>query len=75
MVWEDPIVDEVRKNRDSLSAQFDYDLTAIFADIRARQSKIGRRLVNLERDEAEQTVAVERRNEACSDGKSTPAAH
>lgn len=75
MVWEDPIVGEVRKNRDTLSAQFDYDLAAIFADIRARQSKIGRRLVNLERDEAEQTVAVERRNEACSDGKSTHAAH
>jgi len=33
----DPIVEEVRRVRDKLARQFDYDIHAIFADLRARE--------------------------------------
>ena len=33
----DPIVEEVRRVRDSLARQFNYDIHAIFADLRARE--------------------------------------
>ena len=47
MPWEDPIVADVRRTRESLSARFDFDLAAIFADIRNRQEELGDRLVRL----------------------------
>jgi len=59
MSWEDPIVADVRNIGDSVSAEFDYDLAAIFADIRDRQSIAGRRLVNLEGHKAEQRDAAD----------------
>ena len=34
---EDPIVAEVRRVRDKLARQFNYDIHAIFADLRARE--------------------------------------
>ena len=34
---EDPIVTEVRRVRDKLARQFNYDIHAIFADLRARE--------------------------------------
>jgi len=48
MDWEDPIVADVRRTREELSARFDFDLAAIFADIRTRQGSAGERLVRLE---------------------------
>ena len=42
---EDPIVSEVRRIREELSAQFNYDVRAIFADMRKRQAALGSRLV------------------------------
>jgi hypothetical protein len=42
---EDPIVAEVRRIREELSAKFDFDVDAIFADIQRRQAEPGRRLV------------------------------
>ncbi len=35
----DPIVDEVRRVRDDLARRFNYDIHAIFADLRKRQDK------------------------------------
>ena len=61
MTWEDPIVADVRRIREELSAKFDFDVTAIFADIQARQSGIGDRLVRLKSDrQSEQAEAPER---------------
>lgn len=34
---DDPIVEEVRRVRDKLARQFNYDIHAIFADLRARE--------------------------------------
>lgn len=56
MSWEDPIVADVRRTREDLSAKFNFDVSAIFADIRARQSTAGDRLVRANRNyEAEQS--------------------
>ena len=34
---DDPIVEEVRRIRDKLARQFNYDIHAIFADLRTRE--------------------------------------
>jgi hypothetical protein len=61
MNWEDPIVADVRRIREGLSAQFDFDVAAIFADLRSRQSSVGDRLVRLSRTrKAEQGEVPER---------------
>ena len=41
----DPIVDEVRRVRDAHAARFNYDLDAIFQDIKEREKKSGLRFV------------------------------
>jgi hypothetical protein len=43
----DPIVQEVRKAREQLARKFDFDLHAIFGDIRERQKGLGDRLVSI----------------------------
>lgn len=42
---EDPIVAEVRKIREQLASQFNYDIHAIFEDLRRHQSQYGARLI------------------------------
>jgi hypothetical protein len=42
---DDPIVASVRKIRAELAAAFDYDVHAIFADLRRREAVLGDRLV------------------------------
>ena len=44
-MWEDPIVAEVHRIREQLAAKFNYDVEAIFADIRKRQELLGSKLV------------------------------
>lgn len=41
----DPIISEVRAVRDAHAARFDYDVAAIFQDIRAMQDTSGRAYV------------------------------
>ena len=43
---DDPIVEEVRKNRQAHAARFNYDLTAIFADLIEREKNSSRPVVN-----------------------------
>jgi hypothetical protein len=45
LMWEDPIVSEVRRIRGELCERFDFDVAAIFADLRKRQAVLGKRLV------------------------------
>jgi hypothetical protein len=42
----DPIVDEVRKVRDAHAASFNYDLHAIFLDIKKREKERGLHFVD-----------------------------
>jgi hypothetical protein len=44
-MWEDPIVAEVDRTRELLAANFNFDVEAIFADIRKRQTALGERLI------------------------------
>jgi hypothetical protein len=37
MSWNDEIVEEVRKARDTYAAQFEYDLKRIFEDLEKRE--------------------------------------
>ena len=41
----DPIVDEVRRTRDAHAARFNYDMDAIFQDIKEREKKSGLKFV------------------------------
>ena len=45
MGWQDPIVEEVRKARDAYAKQFNYDLDAIYRDLKAKEGQSGRRVV------------------------------
>ncbi len=42
----DPIVDEIRKIRDAHASRFNYDLDAIFRDIKEQEKKSGRTFVS-----------------------------
>lgn len=45
MPWEDPIVEEVRKARDAYAKRFNYDLDAIYRDLKERERRSGRVVV------------------------------
>lgn len=46
MTWSDPIVDEVRCTRDAYAARFNYDLQAIFRDLKEQERRSGRQFVS-----------------------------
>ncbi len=50
MTWSDPIVDEVRRARDAYAARFNYDLRAIFRDLKEQEKRSGRKLVSYTQD-------------------------
>ena len=46
-MWIDPVVEEIRQAREAYAAQFDFDLDAIYEDIKRQERESGRRLVTL----------------------------
>ena len=54
----DPIVDEIHRIRRAHAKRFNYDLSAIFADIRKRQAK-RKNLVDLSREKVGQRRVVD----------------
>lgn len=42
-MWEDPVVAEVHAIRKELAAKFNFDIKAMFADMRAREAALGDR--------------------------------
>ncbi len=44
-MWTDPIVEEIRRERETYAAQFNYDLEAIYQDIVRQQQESGRDFV------------------------------
>ena len=42
MMWEDPIVKEVREVREEYAARFDYDLLAIYRNLKQQEKNSGR---------------------------------
>ena len=46
-MWNDPIVEEVRKTREEHAARFDYDLEKIFQDLKEQERQSNRKVVSL----------------------------
>ena len=46
-MWNDPIVDEVRRIRGAHARKFNYDLQAIAADLKKQQETSGKKFVTL----------------------------
>ena len=44
-MWNDEIVEEVRKVRDEYAAQFKYDFEAIFRDLKQQEEKSAREII------------------------------
>ncbi len=45
-MWKDEIVGEVRRMREAHAAEFDYDLEAIYEDLKAQEAASGREVVS-----------------------------
>ncbi|MFC1713631.1 hypothetical protein ACFL6S_08185 [Candidatus Poribacteria bacterium] len=45
-MWRDPIVEEIRKAREAHAARFNYDLKAIYRDLKQQQKNSGRTFVS-----------------------------
>jgi hypothetical protein len=45
-MWEDPIVEEVRKVREAHAARFNYDLLAIYHDLKEQEKQSGRQFMS-----------------------------
>jgi hypothetical protein len=69
-MWEDPIVADVHRTREKLAAEYDFDVKAIFADLRKRQVGLGVRLVP-QKKRAKPTAGADRGHDFGSPG-STP---
>jgi hypothetical protein len=46
-MWTDEIVEEIHRIREQYAKSFDYDLDAIFADLRKKEAESGKEVVNL----------------------------
>jgi hypothetical protein len=51
MTWIDPIVEEVRREREEYAARFGHDLQAIFRDLKEQEKRSGRKLVSVAKRE------------------------
>jgi len=58
MMPGDPIVAEVRQIREKLARQFNFDVHAIFEDLRKRQALVGAKLVRRQRQTKAERAAV-----------------
>jgi len=45
-MWEDEIIEEIQKNRIDYAAQFNFDLDAIYRDLKAQEKVSGHQLVS-----------------------------
>lgn len=48
-MWKDEIVEEIHQIREAYAKSFNYDLNAIFEDLRKKQAESGREVVTLSR--------------------------
>ena len=46
-MWKDTIVEETRKVREEYAAQFDYDLEAVYRDLKEKEKQSEREVVSL----------------------------
>ncbi|WP_009633251.1 hypothetical protein [Synechocystis sp. PCC 7509] len=48
-MWQDEIVEEIHQIREAYAKSFNYDLDAIFEDLRKKETESGREVVRLSR--------------------------
>jgi hypothetical protein len=70
MSWSDPIVDDVRRVRDAYAARFNYDLRAIYRDLKEQEKRSGRKFVSFVEDSAAQQKQTQQRT-----GPAPPLSH
>ena len=46
-MWTDPIVEEIRRERKAYAAKFNYDLEAIYQDIKRQEQESGHEIATL----------------------------
>ena len=46
-MWKDEIVEETRREREAYAAKFDYNLEAIYNDLKAKEQAGGRKVISL----------------------------
>lgn len=46
-MWKDEIIEEVRKAREEYAAKFNYDIDAIYKDVKRREADSGSEFVSL----------------------------
>jgi hypothetical protein len=61
---DDPIVEEVRRARDAYAAKFNYDLDAIFQDLKRQERESGRIFVSFPPRRIRKSSAEHSDNEA-----------
>ncbi|NJN90807.1 MAG: hypothetical protein HC878_10835 [Leptolyngbyaceae cyanobacterium SL_5_14] len=70
-MWKDEIVEEIHRIREEYAKSFNYDLDAIFEDLRKKQAESGREVVNLSRKPGLTTRWSGRARELDGDAKDT----
>lgn len=70
-MWTDEIVEEIHQIREEYAKAFNYDLDAIFADLRKKQDESGREVVNLSRKPGLTTRWGRRARDIGEDAKET----
>lgn len=46
-MWKDPIVEDIRKFREAHAKKFNYDLNAIYQDLKKQEQESKRKIVSL----------------------------
>jgi rubrerythrin len=46
-MWVDPIVEEIRRNREAYAKDFNYDLKAMYDDLKEEEKRCGFKVVSL----------------------------
>jgi len=70
-MWTDEIVEEIHRIREEYAKSFNYDLDAIFADLRRKEAESGREVVTLSRKPGLTTRWSGRTRELGGDAKDT----
>lgn len=70
-MWKDEIVENIHRIREEYAKSFNYDLDAIFEDLRKKQAQSGREVVNLSRKPGLKTRWSGRARDINGDAKDT----
>lgn len=70
-MWKDEIVEEIHQIREAYAKSFNYDLDAIFEDLRKKESESGREVVSLPQKHGLTTRSSGRARDIAEDAQDT----